>query len=379
MSNQEHICIAITKSNMGGAQKYVLTLAYELKKKGFEVTVLAGGTGVLFEELEQKSIPYIRLTQSQRDISIIKEIKLALELFKIFKRIKPTILQVNSSKLGGLGALIGRLSGIHKIFFTAHGWAFNEKRSALQKKLLYILYWITIILSTKTICVSNKMKEQISFLPLVKNKLTTIYTGLEVPVFYTRQEARERLHEMFPQLDLRKKWFVTLAELHYTKGHDILIRSVAQTKDIFKNYQFVCIGSGEQKAKLQALIHHKELESSFFLTGFINNAASYLPAFEALILPSRTEAFGLAILESGFAGINVIATNIGGIPEIIEDTVTGLLFEKENTEDLSKKIMELESLDETNKDALRNRLQKSVLKKFSVDTMMSEITHLFNN
>ncbi|MEN9921336.1 MAG: hypothetical protein RLZZ517_314 [Candidatus Parcubacteria bacterium] len=378
MSNQEHICIAITKSNMGGAQKYVLTLANEFKKRNLQVTVLAGGNGILFEELKKRDIPYIRLIESQRDISIIKEFKLALELFKIFKKIKPTILHVNSSKLGGLGAFVGRLSGIHKIFFTAHGWAFNEKRSSIQKKLLYILYWITIALSTKTICVSNKMKEQISFLPFIKNKLITIYNGVQVPDFYTKTEARQKLHEMFPVLDLQKKWFVTLAELHHTKGHDILIQAIASTKNNFKDYQFICIGEGEQKGKLEALVHYKNLEDTFFFTGFVQDASKYLPAFEALILPSRSEALGLVILESGLANIHVIATDIGGIPEIIQDGVTGFLFEKENSKDLFDKINYLISLPEKDKEVLKIRLKDKIEKNFSVDNMIDSTIKLYN-
>jgi glycosyltransferase involved in cell wall biosynthesis len=377
MSNQDHICIAITKSNMGGAQKYVLTLADELHRAGQNVTVLAGGDGLLFEELEKREIPYIKLKSSQRDISLLKEFKLLLELWSIFKKIRPTILHLNSSKLGGIGQVIGRVAGIKKIFFTAHGWAFNETRPDWQKKIMYFLYWITIMLSKKTICVSNQTRSQIEFLPFVKNKLVTIYNGVPVPDFYTKEEARQKLHQEFPALDLHKKWIIVLAELHYTKGHDLLIEAVSKIKNEFKEYQIICAGTGELEGTLRSKIHHKDMEDFFILTGFLKEAPRYLKAFDLFILPSRTEALPLSLLEAGLAETLVIASNVGGIPEVIEDTVDGFLFEKENEEQLKEKVIICTKINSEEKEIYTKKLYTKIRERFSVECMITQTTDLY--
>lgn len=379
MSNQEHICIAITKSNMGGAQKYVLTLADELQKRGKKVTVLAGGHGLLFEELSKRDIPYIVLSQSQRDISFIKEIKLLIELYKVLRQINPTILHLNSSKLGVIGTLIGRLLRIKKIFFTAHGWAFNEKRPTWQKRIFYFLYWITILCSTKTICVSEMTKNQISFLPFIKNKLVTIYNGIQSPDFYSKEEARKQLKENFNFLDLEKKWIVILAELHYTKGHDIVCEAINSITQSLEHYQIVCIGSGEQESRLKALIHYKNLEKYMFFTGFVSDASRYLKAFEFLILPSRTEALPLTVLEAGLAKVPVLASNVGGIPEVIEHSVTGFLFEKENEKELQEQIMHIIVLSEDQKQSITNRLEEKINTHFSITQMIENTITEYTN
>jgi glycosyltransferase involved in cell wall biosynthesis len=378
MPNQDHVCIAITKSNMGGAQKYVLTLADELHKSGKKVTVIAGGDGLLFEKLSEFNISYIKLNQSQRDISIFKEIKLSIELYKIFKQIKPTVLHLNSSKLGGTGAVIGRLAGIKKIIFTAHGWAFNETRPTWQKRFLHVLYWISVFLSTKTICVSKQTREQISHFPFIKNRLITIYNGIQTPEFYEKEEARAILHKMFPALNIQKKWLVILAELHYTKGHDLVFKSIENIKTELAEYQIVCIGEGEREGKLKAIIHHKELEKYVFFTGFVSDASKYLKAFEILILPSRTEALPLTILEAGFAYTPVIASCVGGIPEIIEDSINGFLFEKENTTELEIKLKTLLNLSKEQKDVISNTLHTKISKKFSLQNMINETLDIYS-
>jgi len=378
MPNQDHICIAITKSNMGGAQKYVLTLANELTKQGKKVTVLAGGDGILFEELRKRNIPYIQLVQSQRDVSFIKEIKLVMELYKIFKKIRPTVLHLNSSKLGGTGAVIGRLAGITNIIFTAHGWAFNESRPQWQKIFFYKLYWITIMLSTKTICVSKQTYEQISFLPFIKKKLEIIYNGIQVPEFYSSTEAKKLLNEQFSFLDVDKKWIVILAELHYTKGHDLMFEAIVPLQKMLEGYQIICIGSGELDGKLRSNIHYKNLEKQVFFTGFVKDAPLYLKAFEALILPSRTEALPLSILEAGLARIPVLASNVGGIPEIIMDSENGFLFEKENVSELQSKIQTLISLPDTERGKITENLSQKITENFSLQNMIDNTCALYN-
>jgi glycosyltransferase involved in cell wall biosynthesis len=339
MPNQGHICIAITKSNMGGAQKYVLTLAKQFHMQGKKVTVLAGGDGVLFDSLQEFGIPFIKLKNSERDISIFKEFKLAKEIYDILKELKPSVLHLNSSKLGGTGSVIGRLAGVRKIIFTAHGWAFNEPRPSWQKFIFYILYWFTILASSKTICVSKQTRNQISFLPFIKNKLEIIYNGIEVPDFIDESTVKEKLASQFPQLDITKKWIGVLAELHPVKGHDILIEAISQITPLLKNsYQVIFLGTGQIETELKKLVSQKSLEEYVFFTGFVEKASQYLKAFELVILPSRSEALPLVVLEAGLAGTLLLTSNVGGIPEVIMDTRSGFLFEKENVGDLVKKL-----------------------------------------
>ena len=158
---KKKILYLITKSNWGGAQRYVFDLATSLNKEEYDVVVALGGTGRLVDELKNKKVRVIQLKSLERDISIFKEIKSAIELFKIIKSEKPNILHINSSKAGGLGALIGRILGVPKIIFTAHGWAFNEDRPWRQKISIKTLHWLTILLSHTTITVSETTKRNV--------------------------------------------------------------------------------------------------------------------------------------------------------------------------------------------------------------------------
>src|SRR3989344_2148103 len=116
---KKKVLFIITKGNFGGAQRYVFDLATNLPKEKFEVVVACGEGNLLVERLGAEKIRAVKMSSSQRDINIIKDSKTFFEILRLIREEKPDVLHVNSSKAGGLGALAGRLTGIHKIIFTA--------------------------------------------------------------------------------------------------------------------------------------------------------------------------------------------------------------------------------------------------------------------
>ncbi len=365
------IFICITKSNWGGAQKYVFDIATGLPKDQFDVSVLLGGDGELKKRLEDAGIRVISLQNSQRDIHAKKEFGLFLELLKIFKSEKPDVIHLNSSKMGGMGALAGRLAHVKKIIFIGHGWAFNEDRPGWQKILARILHIFTILLAKKTIAVSQITKDQIGK-PWNKN-MVVIRNGLREINFLEKSEARKLLSEKIGHHD-DAIWIGTISELHKTKGLKYAIEAI---KNIQKKVIFVIIGDGGDKENTEKLIRNFKLEDTVYLTGRIEMASTYLKAFDIVTLTSITEALPYFLLESGAAGLPVVATNVGGIPEIIEDNVTGILVPSKNAEKIKDT---LEDLMENPEKALQlgNNLKQKVETQFTMEKMIAETIRLYD-
>ncbi|NIT73939.1 glycosyltransferase family 4 protein, partial [candidate division KSB1 bacterium] len=141
---KKKVLYVITKSNFGGAQRYVYDLATNLPRAQYDVSVAAGGSGELIARLNEHHIPVITIERLGRDIRLLNEIVVFLKLVALFRRTRPDVVHLNSSKIGGLGALAARIYNMlpkgnplkaesyklkAKIIFTAHGWAFNEPRS----------------------------------------------------------------------------------------------------------------------------------------------------------------------------------------------------------------------------------------------------------
>lgn len=358
------IIYGITKSNFGGAQRYVFDLALEAKKAGHETAVICGGNGELTKRLEGVGIRIINLPHLKRDVSIFADIASFFFISKTLLKERPDVFHTNSAKMGGLGNLAAKLSNISKptrIIFTAHGYAWNEPRPFWQRKLAKFFTWLTILISDKTICVSEETRKQISKFPIIQNKLVVIRNGIEEFHLLDRREARAKLN-------LNDDGVVvgTLAELHRVKGLDYLIKAWHQAS--IPNGKLCILGEGEERKKLEKLIEKLGVSDSVLLKGFVLEGKQCLKAFDIFVLPSRSEALPYSILEAGYASLGTIASKVGGIPEIIEEGVSGILLEPGDIEGLKEAMLRL-SYSSTERELLGSNLEKKVKDFFSVEKM----------
>lgn len=372
MIQDKKALIFITKSNFGGAQKYVLDLAIGLKAKEIKVKVVTGGNGILIQKLKEKDIEVETIPELQKNISITKEFSVFKKLLEILKKEKPDVLHLNSSKISAIGSLAGRICGIKKIIFTAHGWAFNENRNLISKLLIKISYFMILLLSHNIIAVSENIKKDAGKIPLgfiFNKKIKVIKNGIKDINFLSKEESREIL-------ELKNDDFVigTIAELHPIKNIELIIKVANQ----IENVKFVIIGEGQYREELENLIFNYHLQSRVLLIGFKDNAHTYLKAFDIFILPSKSEALGYVLLETGLAGLPSIASRVGGIPEIIEDEETGLLFENNNSRNLENKIKELIE-NEDKRTRLGIKLKEKVQEEFVLEKMIEKTIGVYKS
>lgn len=379
------IVYLITKSNWGGAQKYVYELATSLPRDKFEPRVIAGGNGPLITRLEDASIKVIPIENLGRDVDTRKDFAAFRELWQIIKREKPDVLHINSSKAGAMGALIGRMLRIPKIVFTAHGWAFNEDRPIQQKIIIKILHWLTIILCHQTIAVSENIKNAFNGWPGVAGKITVIYNGIKPSTGYAKNGARVALTNAFPQLKkaLENKhvyWVGTIAELHPIKNIDGAIRAIHKLIDDNKNnsrhYIYTIMGEGHERARLEKMIADLGLSERVFLLGHVVDAFQYIKAFDSFLLPSKSEALAYVLLEAGLQEAPVVSTAVGGIPEIVEDMKSGILIQPNKSAEIAHAI----SFYAEHPDIARQyakALHESVKVKFTLEDMVRKTMNVY--
>jgi len=380
--NRKKVLFLITKSNFGGAQRYVFDLATGLPKDRYESVVVFGGKGTLQEKLNENSIRTIAIDGLHRDISIKKEFHVFLEIIRLFKKEKPDVIHLNSSKIGGVGALAGRIAGVPKIIFTGHGWAFNENRNVFSKMIIFLIHSITIMLSHHTIAVSEETKMQmVSKLRFLKKKMIVIHNGIEKENLIEKNVARSDLMKLANNININTTsyWVGAVGELHHIKGHHYLIQAIAELKENKKldDIQLLIMGSGEEQIKLEKEIRNFRLSKNIFLLGHVQNASKYMKAFDLFVFPSLSEAFPYTILEAGYAGLPIIASRVGGIKEIIKDKESGVLINPKDIFALKNNIV---SLKKDSKLAVKYglELQKNVMVNLSKETMINKTIDVYN-
>lgn len=387
MGNTEEkkkILYVITKSNLGGAQRYVHDLATAYADQ-YDVAVALGpsaqlnDTETLTTKLAATGIRTIEIPALQREISIRKEIAAFRALLRTIRAEQPDVLHLNSSKVGGLGAFAGRLARVPRIIFTAHGWEFNNRdRGMFARSVFLFLSWLTILLSHATITVSDAMRAQIRHLPFTERRTTVIRNGILVPTSVSRDTARTHLQTYAPDLSARMDtyWFGMIAELHPVKGIDVAIDAFAACTETHPDTTLVVCGAGEARTALAQCITERGLDDRVFLLGHVADAAAYLPAFDAFLFPSRSEGLGYALLEAGAAARPVIASDVGGIPEVITDGETGRLVAPGDTAALADALNTFAAAPERAQ-ALGDALAARVQTVFTLERMVRDTDAIY--
>lgn len=378
MEKRKKILYVITKSNFGGAQRYVFDLATSLSPNDYIPAVALGGSGILKKKLEEKNIRVISCPSLERDVNPLRDAASFFALLKLFRKEQPDVVHLNSSKAGGIGALAARAAGVPKIIFTAHAWAFNENRTALSKALIRFLSWATVMLCHRTIAVSNAVIRGMQNLPFAAKKITVIPNGINPVSFYSKGEARRALALMHPALDAYENdlWLGTIAELHPVKGLSYAIEAVPLITKTYPRLRYLIAGEGDERAALEKLIEERGLGQHVFLLGFVDNAPQYGKAYDLFLLPSLSESFGISILEAGLSGVPAIATAVGGIPEFITDGKTGRLVAPRSSRAIAEAVREL-LLHGTRAESYARKLEENVREHFPLSRMISKTLELY--
>ncbi|MDO8500030.1 MAG: glycosyltransferase family 4 protein [bacterium] len=377
---KKKILYVITKSNWGGAQRYVFDLATNLPKERFDVAVAAGGNDELIQKLNKSGIRTISLPHLQKNINTPKELLSFYSLFKIFIKERPDIVHLNSSKIGGLGAIAARFAGVPKIIFTAHGWAFHENRPWWQQMVIIFLSWIAALFQDKIIHLSKKdIASTLKCHIANPQKILYIPLGIIPPVFLEKKQAREILFQKIRRvIDPSAILIGTIAELTKNKGLAYLVDAINKLQTTSYKLQAIIIGEGEEKENLQKQINSLGLQNLVHLAGFIPNAAEYLRALDIFVLPSVKEGLPYTILEAMNAELPIIATSVGGISDIIETQKNGIIVRPQNIAELALSITELIKNPDLRLN-LGENAHKEVLEKSTLEKMLAKTQEIYEN
>lgn len=302
------ILIIITLSELGGAQSVAAMLANELSKR-HDVALAAGeGDGKMWETLVPE-VRKIQLRHLQRAINPKEEIKALIELRKLKKDFKPDVVHLHSSKAGILGRLVFNKS---KIVYTVHG--FDSIRLAYRK----FLPLEKILQKRCSAIVGVSEYDRIHLLEEgINNNVGLVYNGIPLPKSIEKGP--------FTFAEKYKKKILCIARLSPQKNHSLFI----EIAKLLPEYAFIWIGNQKEP--------EEKYPSNVFFIGNLPNAGGYCKYADLFLLPSNYEGLPIVIIEAMSQGIPVVASNVGGVSEIVIDGQTGYALEN-NAEVMAEKI-----------------------------------------
>ncbi|MDJ0704397.1 MAG: glycosyltransferase family 4 protein [Leptolyngbyaceae cyanobacterium MO_188.B28] len=322
------ILFIITRADtVGGAQVHVRDLSRYLVEAGHQVFVVTGEKGQYNDVLEDYSIQSYSCDTLKQPISLKQDWETRNYLIDLIRSFQPDLVSTHSSKAGILGRLACYATNTPCIF-TAHGWAFTSGVPEPKRSVYQLVEKFAEPLADKIICVSENDRQIGLNCGMNSDRLITVHNGMpDIPI-----EMRANLVD-----DLHTVKIVMVARFDKQKDHQTLLEAV---KDITEA-QLDLIGDGPGLANAKAYATQNGMADRVNFLGFQKDVAKFLAQSHIFTLISNWEGFPRTIIEAMRAGLPVVASDVGGVAEAVDDGVTGYCIPRGNVDVLRDRLSKL--------------------------------------
>jgi len=302
-----------------GGQRQVLYLLEGLENRGIENLLFCPGKSSLFERAG-------KVRKISAPMCCEFDIFSACKIAKFINRETPDILHCHSAHALAVAIIAKKIASRKPVLIASRRVIFP-----IRCRRKYIM-------ADRIIAISKAVKKTLEESGVPGTKIEIVYSGIKIksPEGGASVFARERLGIKDDVLTV-----AVIGALTKEKGHNIIIRAVEDVLRRGVKLKLVIAGSGHLETELKQYAAERGIASNILFTGFRNDILELLPAFDIVVNAAESEGLGTSILDAMAAGCAVIASDIGGIPEIIEDSVNGFLFKAGDAAELGGKIIKL--------------------------------------
>jgi glycosyltransferase involved in cell wall biosynthesis len=382
-NNKAKIVHIITKMELGGAQQNTLYTVSHLNPKKFQVYLVTGPGGELYEQALARGNTLV-VADLIREISPLQDFRAFLELCRILKKIKhappsdaPIIVHTHSSKAGIIGRWAARCSAVPIIIHSIHGFGFHEQQPWWIRILFIFLEKLTARITTRFIAVSKANKALGESLHIFSpDTAVVIRSGIAIPEF---QRPRTAENSIRSELGIPRAAPIVsmIACLKPQKAPLDFIEVCDLVRLVFPEAHYLLVGDGVLRTAVEQEVEKRALGEQLHLLGWRHDIAELLQVTNVLVLTSRWEGLPRVFPQAMAAGVPIVATRVDGAPEAVIDGVNGFLFAPGNLAAMAQKIIFLLK----NPHTARSMGAKgaSMVRKFDIKEMMRQQEALYEH
>lgn len=363
----------ITELVVGGAQDNTLLSVEKLDRARYEVHTAGAPGGGWVGRAEEVSdrlhfIPHMRREVAPRD-----DVRALAEIYRLLRREQYHIVHTHSSKAGIIGRVAGRLARVPVVVHTVHGFPFNDQTFPRWLRQTYL--WLERLgarLSNQLVMVSELNRQEALQKGIAPwDRMAVVYSGLDLRRFGSilhSRAARERLG-----LAAGARVVGTVGRISACNAPLVMVEAAQLLLARYDDLQVLLIGDGELRQEVETAVGN---EPRIHLLGFRFDIPQLLPALDVFMFPNLWGGLGRSVTEALAAGLPVVAFPVNGVPELVEDNVTGLHARVGDVRDLAEKTAFLLETPEVGT-RLGQAGQQRVYEKFSASKMVADLDRLY--
>lgn len=377
----------ITRLIKGGAQENTLLTVVNLDGVRYQTALVSGPSfgseGEIESKARQLGVDLTIIPELVREISPVNDLGALYKVYRLIKRGKYDIVHTHSSKAGIIGRVATRMAGVKNIVHTPHGSIFDQGANIpgvsgmLLLKLLLLVERMASHLTNRIVALTAAEARGYIKLGMGNNsKFTIIHSGIDLSRFTGGEiDVAAKRKELGIPADCIA--IITVARLTSEKGHVHLVEAAKETVTQFGGrLKFIFVGDGSLRKALEKKACELGLDETILFLGLRDDVPELLAISDLFVLSSLYEAQGRVIVEAMAAGLPVIATRVGGVPDVVIDGETGLLVPAADPQALASAIINVLA-DREKAKQMGQAGRRRVDPEFSVETMVERIDMLY--
>ena len=319
----------IDRLNVGGPTPYLLFLTRALASRGYRSTVVKGqvapGEAEMDDVIRRSGIQPLEVRGFSRALVPVRDFKALVALYRLLRRVRPEIVHTHKSKAGVVGRIAAWLAGVPLTLHTFHGLVFKGYFSGWKTRLIVLVERVLARRTDVLVAVSELQRAELLADRIASpSRIRTVPLGVDLTPFLNRQRGDAGFRgELGFGASTRLVGIV--ARLVPIKGVDVFLSAAEQVAEALPDVRFVVIGDGELRAELESEARERKLGSRVRFTGFRDDMARIYGSLDLSVLSSRHEGLPVALLESVACGCYVVATRVGGVPDLLRSERIGLM------------------------------------------------------
>jgi glycosyltransferase involved in cell wall biosynthesis len=348
---------------LGGGERIVLKLADLLPKYGYRVSILTFSADPASAGLQSPPCSvYLLPLQRTYDLTALRG---SLELRKFLREQKIRVVQTFFESSDLWAGFVTKAMSSAKLIWS------RRDMGILRTGKHHAAYRLMASAPDRVFAVSEQVRRHCIDVDGIKpSRVQTIYNGLDLADWSSASSAAKQEGEAL---------VTTVGNIRRVKGHDVFIRAAASVAAQFPKATFSIAGDvlePDYFVELQAMMRDLKLSGRFRFAGGVKNLREHLATADVFVLPSRSEGFSNAIVEAMAASLPVVATNVGGNGEAIQDGVSGVIVPPEDPNALAAAIVQLLS-DPAKARRMGAEGKRLAAEKFTTEAMMTQITNVY--
>lgn len=319
----------ITRMDWGGSPDIYRILAANLDPAIYDVTLIIGHTAHPTRKTEEFLSKFagrvIFVPSMKREIDPLMDLAALAHLTAIFASGRFDVVHTHTAKAGALGRMAAKLCGVHAIVHTPHGhnfYGYFDKKTT--DRIIKIETFLTRCTDRIIALTALEKADMVKFKVAAENKIDVIYQGLELDKYVCDWKETCDAKKIFG-ISPGDNVVGMVGRLERVKGADFFVEAAAGIIKKFPDTKFIIAGEGALRKGLEEKASKLGLGSRMIFAGWRDDVPAILSMLDIMVLPSLNEAVGMALIEAQAEGIPVVATDVGGISEVVRDKVTGIL------------------------------------------------------